>query len=323
MAAEQGDAADPEERTGPNLRGTVVAISSGACRVEVADRELDCVLPSEVARDQQAAVAVGDEVVLSAHGDGAHRLSGVLPRRTCLSRPDPRNPHRERVIAANIDVVVHVASVVEPPLRPALIDRYVIAIERSGAEAAICVNKMDLLEDARLQRRELRRLTPYAELGLTILPCSAKTGAGLDALRTHLAGRTAVLTGHSGVGKSSLLNALGSRSLTATGHVRQRFGTGRHTTSRSHLYRLAGGIRIIDTPGIREFGLWRMSAGELRGFFSDFGDHAGGCRFTDCSHSHEPDCAVRAAADGGGLAAARYATYLRILRSLDEEDTPA
>ena len=128
-----------------------------------------------------------------------------------------------------------------------------------------------------------------------------------------------MFTGHSGVGKSSLLNALGSQPLTATGRVRARFGTGRHTTSRSSLYRLADGIRIIDTPGIREFGLWRLSTEELRAYFSEFEDHAARCRFADCSHSHEPDCAVRAAADGHALSEARYAAYLRILSSLDED----
>lgn len=312
-------AAGSGEPAAPGQQGRVVSISSGACRVESAGREIDCVLPSDLARDQQAALAVGDEVVFSVHGDGAHRLSRVLPRRTCLSRPDPRNPRRERVIAANIDVAVHVASVVSPPLRPALIDRYVIAIERSGAEAAVCVNKIDLLGDGEARRRELDRLSPYRQLGLTLLPCSALTGEGLDAVRAHLAGRTAVFTGHSGVGKSSLLNALSPEANTATGRVQQRSGTGRHTTSRSSLYRLADGIRIIDTPGIREFGLWRLSSEELRAYFAEFAEHAGRCRFADCSHSHEPDCAVRAAADGHALAKARYAAYLRILSSLDED----
>ncbi len=323
-AARRGSADDrdrPEPKStgplGPERTGTVVQVTSGACRVERESGEVDCVLPSSLARGQRAAVAVGDEVVFSAHGDGIHRVERVLPRRTTLSRPDPLNARLERVIAANVDVAVHVASVVEPPLRPALIDRYLIAIGRGGAEAAVCVNKIDLLEDSAARRQQLERLDPYRELGVTILPCSAVTGEGLDRIRALLAGRTAVFVGHSGVGKSSILNALDPGLEAATGPVSDRRGTGQHTTSRSSLYRLKNGIRVIDTPGIRELGLWRLTAEELRAHFPDFDEHAARCRFADCSHSHEPDCGVRAAAHEGAVARARFDTYLRILGSLE------
>ncbi len=306
----------PLRATGPELRGRVVAISSGACRVESDARGFDCVLPSELARDQRAAVAVGDRVIFAAHGAGAHRVHRVLERRTTLSRPDPHNPRRERVIAANVDVAVHIASVVEPALRPALIDRYLIAIDRGGAEAVVCVNKIDLLADPADRRRELERLDAYRSLAREILPASAITGEGLDALRALLAGRTAVFVGHSGVGKSSLLNALDPDQDAATARVGGR-GKGRHTTTRSSLYRLAGDIRIIDTPGIREFGLWQLTARELRAYFPDFDHHAAHCRFNDCSHHHEPACAVREAVASGDVARARFETYLRILASLD------
>ncbi len=322
---------------GPELRGRVVAVSSGACRVETDDKsprrgadetrprrgatgtEVDCILPSDLARDQRAAVAVGDRVVFTAHGAGSHRIRQVLERRTTLSRPDPHNPRLERVIAANIDVAVHVASVVEPPLRPALIDRYLIAIERGGAEAVICVNKIDLLAVPAERRRQLEQLDSYRRLGLEILPTSAVTGEGLDALHTLLAGKTAVFAGHSGAGKSSLLNALDPDSGAATAGTGGR-GKGRHTTTRSSLYRLEGDIRIIDTPGIRELGLWQLTTQELRAYFPDFEPHAVGCRFNDCSHRHEPDCAVRQAVESGDVARARFETYLRILASLESGD---
>lgn len=307
------------EAEGPEHRGTVVAIFSGACQVDDGDQVVDCVLPSELARDQQAAVAVGDEVDFTEHGAHDHRLLRVLPRRSTLSRPDPQNPHRERVIAANVDVAVHVASVIEPPLRPALVDRYLIAIERGGAQAAVCVNKIDLLPDAEDRSRELAVLAPYRELGVEILTCSARTGEGLPELRALLRGRTAVLAGHSGVGKSSLLNALDPDADADTGRLHARLGTGRHTTARSNLYRLADGVRIIDTPGIRELGLWRLTPSEARSCFPDVAHHAAGCRFADCLHRHEPDCAVQAAVAGGELARARYAAYLRILDSLAED----
>ena len=298
-------------------QGRIVNLSSGACRVESDGEEVDCILPSDLARDQQAAVAVGDEVVFSTHGEHAHRLCRVLPRRTTLSRPDPRNHRRQRVIAANIDIAVHVASVVEPPLRPALIDRYLIAIERGGAAAAICVNKIDLLPTAEARREVMDRLRGYAHLAGAILPCSAVTGEGLERLRGLLAGRTAVLVGHSGVGKSSLLNALDPDLGAGIGQVSVALGKGRHTTTRSNLYRLAGDIRIVDTPGIRELGLWQLEAPELDTYFPEFAPLARQCRFSDCRHSHEPACAVRAAAETDEHLLARYQTYRRILSSLD------
>ncbi len=310
-------------------RGVLVAPSSGACRVESEGRIHDCVLPSEIARDQQRRLAVGDEVLFTeslppgppggAPGDrpggGAGRLVEVLPRRSFLSRPDPRNPRRERVIAANVDIVVQVVSFRRPPLRTALIDRCLIAVERGGAGALICVNKVDLLRREAQRRRELETLEPYLDLGLEVAVCSAKTGEGVAAVRRRLAGRTAVFVGHSGVGKSSLLNALDPDLGVRTRDVSGR-GRGRHTTTRSRLYRLAGGIRVIDTPGIREFGLFQLRAEELPLYFPEFLPHAAACRFNDCRHHREPDCAVRDAVEGGELGAARYETYLRILDSL-------
>ncbi len=313
--------------TGQELRGRVVAISSGACRIESEGTsprrganaiQVDCVLPSDLARDQRVAVAVGDQVVFAPHGK-THRVRRVLERRTTLSRPDPHNPRLERVIAANIDVAVHVASVVEPPLRPALIDRYLIAIDRGGAEAVVCVNKIDLLADGAERHHELERLDAYRQLALEILPTSAVTGEGLDALKALLAGKTAVFVGHSGVGKSSILNALDPDTGAATAGVGGR-GKGRHTTTRSSLYRLAGDIRVIDTPGIREFGLWQLTHEELRAYFPDIERHAAGCRFNNCSHSHEPDCAVHEAVESGEVTKTRFDTYLRILASLQSDD---
>ncbi len=313
-----GQALDQGEE--PERSGTVIGIFSGACQVDDGEEILDCVLPSELARDQRAAVAVGDRVVFTGHGASDHRICHVLPRRSVLSRPDPQNPHRQRVIAANIDIAVHVASVVKPALRPGLIDRYLIAIERGGAEAAVCVNKIDLVSDPQDRQRELAALQPCRELGIRILTCSAKTGEGLPELRSLLGGRTAVLAGHSGVGKSSLLNALSPGLAAETGRLNTRQGTGRHTTTRSNLYRLAGGIKIIDTPGIRELGLWRLSREEARAYFPDLARHAAECRFNNCSHRHEPDCAVLAAVEAGVITPARYATYRRILDSLDTSE---
>jgi len=291
-----------------------VTLYSGSCRVESDGRVYECFLPSRLARDQQSAVAAGDVVRFAPHG-GDYRVEEVRPRRTVLSRPDPQQPRQERVIAANVDVVVQVSSVVRPPLRLSLIDRYLIAIERGGAECMICVNKVDLLAADEVAAA-LAELDAYREMGLPVLACSARTGAGIDELRVALAGRTAVFVGHSGVGKSSLMNALAPELELATSEVSRRHARGRHTTTRACLYRLAGDVRLIDTPGIRELGLGPMTPAELRLYFPELEAAAPRCRFSDCGHTHEPDCAVRAAVGEGRISPARYATYVRLLESL-------
>ena len=314
----------------PVYRGVVVSVASGLCWVRTEASDTDeatepelapegdcrCVLPSHIAQDQKATVAVGDQARFTTHGDD-FRLLEILPRQAFLARPDPLNPRRQRVVAANMDIVVIVVSVARPALHPALIDRYLIASRQGGAEALLAVNKTDLLA-AKALEREMSRLDVYQGLDLPILPCSATTGSGIDALRQRLAGKTAVVVGHSGVGKSSLVNAMYPDAEAATGAISDALGKGRHTTTRSNLYDMAGNVRLIDTPGIREFGLWRMDAESLGHYFPDFSEHAASCRFRNCTHSHEPACAVRQAAQSGQLPEPRYATYLRILESLKE-----
>ena len=175
---------------------------------------------------------------------------------------------------------------------------------------------MDLIETPEARAESLKALDPYRHLGISVLSCSADTGDGIGDLRCALAGRTAVFIGHSGVGKSSLLNALDPRLAIAAKTVRAGAGQGRHTTTASTLYRLDCGAQVIDTPGIREFGLWKLSAGELRWYFHEFEEAAAGCRFSDCTHTHEPKCGVRQAVQDGTVAAARYDTYCRLHEGL-------
>lgn len=314
------------------LEGQVVSLWSGGCRVrqrtaEGAVLELDCNLPSQLAAGQQSNLAVGD-LVRFVDADPEAKLPGrvleVLPRRTRLARPDPLLKHLERVVAANVDAVVQISSVIKPDFRPALIDRYLIAIEQGGAQPILCVNKIDLLDEQGLLDLE-EELAPYRALDLEIVLCSAKKpgetqGGGVARLRELLAGKTVAFVGHSGVGKSSLLNSLDPEAQARTGEVSQLYNKGRHTTTRASLYELPGGMKIIDTPGIREFGLLDLDAEGLRFYFPDLQELAGGCRFNNCSHSHEPGCAVREAAEEDDRLAARYITYLRLLESLE---TPA
>jgi ribosome biogenesis GTPase len=242
------------------------------------------------------------------------RVAAVMPRRTVLARPDPLHQHRQRLIAANVDVVVHVVSVKSPPLRPRLIDRVLVAVQRGGAAALLCVNKVDLLDDAG-RAAELAKLTMYEELGVPVIACSAQTGEGLDAMRAALEGKTSALVGHSGVGKSSILNALDARLALTTGEVRKR-GSGRHTTTAATLYDFGDQTYLIDTPGIREFGLWDLDRESLRDYFPEFFEAAESCRFTDCSHVHEPDCEVKRRVADGRVREARYETYRRLYDDL-------
>ena len=283
------------------VAGLVAETGAGFCDVLCDGRRVRC--------RHDAELAVGDRVLII---EDRRRIGQILPRRTALSRTDPHNPRVERVIAANIDVVVNVVSLKSPPLRPGLIDRYLIATGKSGAEPLLCVNKIDLLAgDA-----DFDPLQPYYDLGIPVMLCSATTGAGLDALAGALANKTCVFSGHSGVGKSSILNALDPELRLATGAVSDATSKGRHTTTGSSVHRLANGAIIIDTPGIREFGLWNVSAADVRLHFGELAEHAAGCAFSDCTHSHEPDCAVKEAVAAGQIAGVRYAAYRRIMNSL-------
>jgi len=290
-----------DQAAAPLAHGMVVETGPGFCDVSILGERVRC----RTALD----VATGDRVRFS---PDRRRVEEVLPRRTVLSRSDPHNQRIERVIAVNIDVVVNVVSLKNPPLRPGLIDRYLIAIGKSGAEAWVCVNKIDLLGCA----DEFAPLAPYESLGIPVIRCSATTGEGIEQLSDALAGKLCVFAGHSGVGKSSLLNALDSGLTLDTSAVSSGNQRGRHTTTSSALYHLPNGAMIIDTPGIREFGLWNISSADVRSYYREFEGRA--CTFGDCSHTHEPDCGVKAAVEAGEIARARYEGYLRILQAMSD-----
>lgn len=297
----------------------VVAITRGQCEVELDGAIVLCHLPKALALAQQSELAVGDRLRLARRPNGALVAAQVLPRWSRLSRPDPLLAHRERVLAANLDLAVVVTALRKPALATGLLDRFLVALAHGGVPAAIVVNKFDLAESDAVHDPELARLAPYRALSLPFLFCSVKTGLGIEALRALLAGKTVVFVGHSGVGKSSLLRALSPELEVRIGEVSTLNSRGRHTTTRARIYRLAHETRIIDTPGIREFGLWKLSRDELSRYFEEFEELSPRCRFNDCSHSHEPSCAVREAAESGRLDVSRYETYLRILASLDVE----
>jgi ribosome biogenesis GTPase len=214
-------------------------------------------------------------------------------------------------VAANLDVLVIVASVTRPVFHPRFVDRFLIAAQLGGVAPLLFLNKSDLVaSDADVD------LSVYEGLGLSVLRGSAESGQGIEALRERLEGRMSAFAGHSGVGKTSLLNALVPKAMEQVGEVRSKDGRGRHTTTRSSLHRLSGGGRIIDTPGIRELALHRLESNQVQLYFPEIESLFGQCRFNDCLHQTEPGCKVREASENGTVRPERYASYLRILEGL-------
>lgn len=258
-------------------------------------------------------VAVGDRVRLSAAEDV---IVEVLQRVNRLSRASKVHRSVEQVIVANVDILVVVSSVADPYLKPGLIDRYLLTAEKHGIEPLICLNKVDL--DPEGDWREVAAV--YEAVGYRVIAASAVDGSGLDELREALAIGTSVLSGQSGVGKSSLLNAIDTELKLPVGEVMRQARKGRHTTTHTRLIPFAFGGHVADTPGVKEFTLWNIEAAELPGLYREFREHAGDCRFHNCTHVHEPDCAVMAALEEGLIAELRYRNYLQILETLNEDN---
>jgi len=304
--------------------GTVVSLTKFRAWVRVQGEDRLCHLGKEILKKQQTALAPGDQVEVEPFGD-SWRIVTVQTRKTVLTRRDPHIEERERAIVANVDLIVIVVSVVAPPLHPRLIDRYLAAIHQGGAEALVVVNKVDLHESAQDLEADMQKVRPYTDMGLTVLPVSTSSGAGIEAVRTAITGKTSAFVGHSGVGKSSLLSSLLPESGAVAGEVSGQTGKGRHTTTRSELVEF-GNLRIIDTPGVREFSVEFGSPTEVAECFPDFAG-VDRCRFGDCLHLEEPGCGVREAVRTGAISRARYGSYRRLVSEvvpggMCEEDEP-
>ncbi|MHC4972437.1 MAG: ribosome small subunit-dependent GTPase A [Planctomycetota bacterium] len=302
-------------------RGVVLRDEGSQLVVDVDGAEVSCVVRKTLRRKAgkfRKAVAVGDRVQLETSADGV-AIVAVEPRRSYISRHDPGQRRKEQILVANLDAVLVVASARQPDIAPGLIDRFLVDAESRELEVGVAINKIDLDPE----RGYGPVATVYRDLGYDVLEVSATTGAGLDSVRTFLASHTTTLLGHSGVGKSSLANALDASLDLRTADVHAGSGQGAHTTTTVSLLRLpwGDGGYLVDTPGIREFGLWRMEPSDVGHWFRDLARHLGGCRFNDCLHETEPGCAVKAAVESGEIAGWRYESYLRILQGV-RDDTP-
>jgi len=319
----------------PKARAMVVGLFPGGAMARLGGRDLLCGIAKTFrAPEGSSALVVGDDVTVAlsrsdaaagaAAADG-DRADGMIlsrqDRRSVLARPQPRSAKRRgrygakipvKVIAANMDALLIVASTRQPTLHHGLIDRFLIVAERGELTPLLVINKIDLAAPDETLLKDFRALD------IRICPCSALTGAGLDGLRASLAGRRSVLAGASGTGKSTLINAIVPGASAATRPVRLRDERGRHVTAAATVYELPAGGLIVDTPGVRELGV-QLEAPELGWYFPEFEDLAGKCRFNNCTHTHEPACAVRAAAEAGEIPPRRYQSYLRILQTLLEK----
>ncbi|MBR3059253.1 MAG: ribosome small subunit-dependent GTPase A [Oscillospiraceae bacterium] len=259
---------------------------------------------------------VGDYVMVNYVGSGDSLILSTLPRRTFFSRREPGPIPRDQAVAANFDYVFILQSM-NRDFNPKRLERYLTVSWQSGATPVVLLTKADLTEDPGLYLARAERVAA----GAAVHGVSACTGAGLDALAPYLQpGKTLVFLGSSGVGKSSLVNALAGEAVMAVGGVREGDDRGRHTTTHRQLLRLNSGVLIIDTPGMRELGMWEISRG-LEDAFADVEQYLGRCRFSDCRHEGEPGCAIRAALAAGELDPARWESYRRLQAEAVDRET--
>ncbi len=250
-------------------------------------------------------------------------IEDVLRRSTKLARKAAgRGDTFEQVVVSNVDLLVIVATATDPPLRAGIIDRYIVAGLEGGLQIAIAINKMDLALEA--EREEVLYFRDvYRELGYAVHSVSATSGVGIEELRTTIEGKTSVFAGHSGVGKSSLINALFGSEVNRTGELSKKYRRGAHTTTSSSLTPLPGSADtyIADTPGVREFANFELDSHTLKFSFVEFLRYQDQCRIANCSHLHEPGCAVRQAVEDDAIALERYSSYEKLFAEARSEET--
>lgn len=313
MAGDAPHPPDPSDADGAQAPrpGRIAAVYADRCLVWAEGEETVCWLRGRL--KEQLTPVVGDDVDWIANPDGSGAVTAVHTRRTELVRTvaDRKRNYRPvapQVLAANVDRVVIVASLRRPPLRPGLLDRFLVAAAQAGIAPLICITKLDL--DPGGEFEAVR--DAYRALAIPVLGTALGRPETVAALGEALAAGTSVMVGHSGVGKTSLLNLLSGREM-AVREVGFHKDRGRHTTTTARLIPLQRGGFAIDSPGIREFGLHGVEPGLLAGLYPELAPYLGQCRFADCLHQDEPRCAVRAAVEAGAIHPTRYAGYRKLL----------
>ena len=294
--------------------GQVVEATGGTYTVHTGDGTLEATVRGRLKQSGNVRdrVVIGDRVGVAEAWGGGHVIESVQPRRTHLARRTAGG-RVAKVVAANLDRLVVVASVADPPPTPGVIDRMLVMGEAGGMEACVVLNKVDLPR-GREVADELSKLYRFA--GYAVVRTSAVTGEGMEPFREVIRAGSSALAGPSGVGKSTLLNAVEPGLELRTREVGRRSRAGRHTTVSSRLVFLEGGGIVADTPGFSDVGLGDVSRAELDRCFADFRSFLGRCHFNDCTHVHEPGCAVLAAVEAGQIRSARHDSYRTILEEL-------
>ena len=302
---------DDGEVVEASLRGRVKKSNSGK-RADGSQRRDTISSAAETLK-----LTIGDRVVLESDDVGGGTAIGeILPRRSRLARRAPGGGQGERIVAANVDQVVVVFAAANPEPHPRMLDRFLVIAEANDLAARVVINKVELVGGAEVARE---RWLDYERAGYTVHYTSVKRREGLEALHDALAGQVSVLTGPSGVGKSSLLNAMFLGLDLRVGEISESVNKGRHTTVGGYLHPLPGGEGgyVADTPGLREVGMWALAPEELDQCFPELRPFLSGCRFADCRHSVEPDCAVRSAVQRGDVSRARYESFLKLRDELE------
>lgn len=300
-----------------HLKGLVISVQSGFFTVVTGQGTFICRLRGRLKRGRRTGdiVAVGDWVQVSPLEDGTGMIEEIEPRQRIIARmaPTPRGEYQQ-IIIANPDQAIFVFAIANPEPRLGMLDRFLVTAEKEGLPALIVVNKVDLVK-----MEEARQIFEhYNPLGYPVLYTSVKQARGLDELKDRMSGKISLLAGPSGVGKSSLLNALQPGLGLAVREVSRATRKGRHTTVVRQLFPLEEGGYVADTPGLKSLALWDIEAEELDGYFPELRDLVSQCQFNDCTHTHEPGCAVKEALEDGRVHPERYRSYQRIRMGEDE-----
>jgi len=303
-----------------NLKGRIIQTTGSWYQVLLDDKMITARLKGKFKLeelDTTNPIAVGDYVSLEKTEGNEFIINKIHERNNYIIRQSPRNKHQRHIIASNIDQALLVVTIAQPRTSLGFVDRFIAAAESFHIPVKIVINKIDLIRDKDKEMLEYMQIV-YNNLGYEVICSSTITGEGIDIVTSNLKDKTTLVAGHSGVGKSTLLNAINKDLNLKTGKISEKWGKGMHTTTFATMFQILENSFIIDTPGIKEFMLLQVEPEEVSGYFKDIKKIAEGCQFNNCLHQNEPNCAVKAAVENTQIAATRYENYLNIIENIKE-----